>query len=54
VVIAGNTNRVTIEAVAEISATGNDLTISYKRGFGSAAPKIAKLGTNVSITKIEK
>lgn len=53
-IVTGNGNKVTIEAVGEITALGDSLDISYKRGLGGKEPQISKVGDKVKIVKIKK
>jgi hypothetical protein len=53
-VVTGNSNKVTIEAVGEISALGDNLDISYKRGLGGKEPVITKVGEKIKIVKLKK
>lgn len=53
-IVTGNGNKVTIEAVGEINALGDNLDISYKRGLNGKDPQIATVGEKVKITKLKK
>jgi hypothetical protein len=53
-VVTGNNNKVTIEAVGEITALGDGLDVTYKRGLAGKEPKITKVGEKIRIVKVKK
>jgi hypothetical protein len=50
--INGNENTVRIEAAAAISVAGNQNRVTWRRGVGSASPRISNLGTANSIARL--
>jgi len=51
--VAGNTNKVSLEAVDVIGTTGNDNVVTWKKGLKTAKPKIANPGNKNKISKVK-
>lgn len=51
--VTGNENQVTIEAAYEISVSGNDNTILYRRGVKAKKPRLSNMGNDNSLRQVE-
>jgi len=51
--VTGNENQITIEATYEISLTGNDNTVVYRRGVKAKKPRLSNLGNDNSVRQSE-
>lgn len=52
--VVGNGHTVTTDEIGSIQATGNNLSVGWKKATTGAHPQIKKTGNGIKISKIEK
>ena len=51
IVVTGNAVEAHVDAVEAITATGNDIKVTWKKALGTKAPQVTSIGNDVRVTQ---